>query len=346
MTRFWHYSVALLLGCVTFAPAWAQQNQAQNDNIQQAADLLLQQQAAAQVNPNAGVKPAQGVNALPGQGRVPPPPNNLGNNMQGQPFINPDNLLDEWGAPLRQRQNQLGQRNQMLINRAQQLRQQGQQNMNNGSGLADQNQQGGIVGAAYMGGLGGAATIEESILTGQARHLQGAGEYNRNSADAIKTLQLAQAIALENARTGLKTYFELKQMNLDYRYAKNGPLTKEKLDEWNRQDQPTRLSPAEYNIDTGSIRWPALLQVQVFDDQRIVLEELFARRTANDFGPKSDFYRQVATSTQILKDRLKEALRSNDKFFNDEEYVTAQNFLSSLTHEARLAPILDGLVAQ
>lgn len=391
MTRLWKSSVAMLLELVSFVPAFAQEPVQQQpplrsippfvgrENVRQpnpngatdkrlfnnnlpanaanqiaAGDLLNQQQQPAQSNP---VPPPrdQGVNAVPGQSRLadqPQRPNNLGNNQQGQPFVNPNNLLDQWGAPIRQPQNELAQRNQLIRQRAQALREQ-----LNGS------QQGGVStnpqlieqalasggyggGPAYFGGVGGTSTIEESVLTGQARAYQGAGEYNRNSAEAVKTLELAKAIALENARTGLKTYFELKEINANYR-AKHmpEPLTKEKLDEWNRQDQPERLTRAQYNTDTGSLRWPTLLQTQAFDDQRILLEELFARRSADEFGTDSEFYRQVAASSQVIKDRLKDYLRSGVKFFSDEEYVTAQNFMDSLTHEARLAPDIEGLAA-
>lgn len=193
--------------------------------------------------------------------------------------------------------------------------------------------------------LDGSATYEESLYAGPARYLQGAGSYNRNTAEAIRTLESAKAMYYENERARIKTYFDIKQMNADYRAAQFVPISKEKLDEWNRQDQPERLTRAQYNVDTGSLRWPALLQTQVFDDQRIKLEDLFARRTANEFGPDSDFYRQVTQATDVVKSRLKEYLRSNDKFFTDEEYVAAQKFLNSLSHEARLAPDMEGLAA-
>jgi hypothetical protein len=365
MTRLWKSTVATLLGLATLASASAiepvrgtavpvapavrhagaggHQNNFNGAGLRQleqprraapnAANALLNQQAVP--NQNAGVLQAQGVNRIPGQGAVAPQPNNLGTNQQGQPFVNPNNQLDQFGAPIQrvnqQFQNQFGQDTTGLAP---------QRNLDQALATST------FGGGAVVGGGAIASTEAEAYLTGQARSMQGAGEYNRNTAEALKTLELARAIALENARNGLKTYFELKDINANYQAKKLGmPLTKEKLDEWNRQDQPERLTRSDYNADTGTIRWPALLQTDVFADERIALEEMFARRTANEFGPKSDFYRHVSGSTQVLKERLKAYLRNNEKFFNDEEYVVAQNFLSSLAHEARTAPALDGLVA-
>ena len=191
-----------------------------------------------------------------------------------------------------------------------------------------------------------ASTEAEGYYTGQARLLQGAGDYNRNTAAAMVLREQARGMYQDNYRDGLKTYFDLKRINADYRAeTAPAPLTKEKLDEWNRQDQPTRLSKRDYNSDSGQIRWPAVLQTPAFDAYRAQVEELFARRTANEYGLTSDFYRSVNADTGAMQTILKAYLKSEDRFFTDGEYIAAKNFLSSLAHEARLAPDLDGLAA-
>ncbi|QDU31513.1 hypothetical protein ETAA8_66720 [Anatilimnocola aggregata] len=190
------------------------------------------------------------------------------------------------------------------------------------------------------------STIDEGYMTGYSRVLQGAGIYNALSAEAYNRMQDGYAKELDNKQRYVKTYFETKRLNASYRAeTMPAPLSKEKLDQWNLQDQPERLSRREYNSDTGSVQWPAVLQAQVFDGNRLLLEDLFARRTANEFGVNSPFYRQVNASTAQIKDQLKNYLRSEDRFFSHQEYVAAQNFLNSLTQEARLAPDLDGLAA-
>lgn len=190
------------------------------------------------------------------------------------------------------------------------------------------------------------STIEEGSLTGQARVLHAAGLYNLLSAEAYDRLQDGYAKALDNRQRYVKTYFETKRLYASYKAeTMPAPLSKEKLDEWNRQEQPGRLSRREYNSDTGVVQWPAVLQARIFDNDRLLLEDLFARRTANEYGVNSPFYRSVKMSTAQLRDQLKSFLRSDNKFFSDQEYVAAQNFLNSLQQEARIAPDLDGLAA-
>ncbi len=191
-----------------------------------------------------------------------------------------------------------------------------------------------------------ASTEAEGILSGQGRLLQGAGEYNRNTAAALLLREQARALYQDNYRNGLKAYFDLKRINASYRAEMAPPpLSKEKLDEWNRQELPMRLTKREYNSDSGRVQWPAVLQISLFDAHRYELEALFARRTASEFGVTSDFYRMVQQDATAMKETLKAYLRNQEKFFTDQEYIAAQNFLNSLTHEARLAPDLDGLVA-
>lgn len=191
-----------------------------------------------------------------------------------------------------------------------------------------------------------ASTEAEGLLTGQARLYAGMGEYNRSTAEALKFREEARALYQDNYRNGLKTYFDLKRMNAAYR-AETGPIpvSKEKLDQWNREDQPTRLSKREYNSDSGRLQWPSVLTTPIFDAYRVELDDAFARRTANEFGVNSDFYRIVKQDSTAMQNLLKAYLKSEEKFFSDQEYIAAKNFLDSLAHEARLAPDLDGLVA-
>jgi hypothetical protein len=354
MKRFWQYSLAILLGVASYAPLSAQQPQPRVVGGQQAANPAAPfripngqlQQNQIQQNQNNGINPAQGVNRFPGQGGPRDAQRNqqfLGTNQQGQNFNNNQNAVDEFGARV-DRANQVIA-DQLDIDVPQ-----------NGNFLQPSHSQRGM--DQLMGSgpgfspanltpmYGGTSSIEEGILTGEARYLQGAGDYNRNTAEALKAREQARAIYLQNVRTGLKTYFELKEINAKYRAATAPmPLTKEKLDQWNLQDQPVRLSRREYNVDTGRIVWPAVLMTAPFDAERIQLEALFARRTANEFGVASDFYRMVDLATDAMSARLKTYLQNGDKFFNDQEYMAAKNFLESLANEARLAPDLHGLAA-
>lgn len=193
-------------------------------------------------------------------------------------------------------------------------------------------------------GTSGASTELEGALTGQARWWYGRGLYNQLTADAFNRWQEGYTKYLQNEEQRIHTYFKEKQLNADYRAGRYPvPLTKEKLDQWILMDQPQRLTRTQYNIDTGAIRWPALLQLAQFDDQRLLLDNLFARRTADEFGTDSGFYRQAAHSIHMLQDRLKDYLHQEERFFTDEEYMVAKKFLTSLLYEARFAPDIDGM---
>lgn len=313
---------------------------------------LAQQQAQAQQqqsNPaNGGVLQAQGVNRNPGQqglgqGQQPQNQQFLGTNRPAAAPIQPQNQLDEFGANVNQANAVIAAENQQ------------RQALTSSNSIQDGNQangqeqlyaSSGFVPANLSSGYGIAGSLEEGILSGQARFMQGSGEYNRNSAEALKTTEQARALALENARTRLKTYFELKDLNEKYRSSRAPmPISKEKLDEWNRDDQPERLTRREYNSDSGRVQWPSCLMTAAFDDYRMEVDALFARRTANEYGVSSDFYRNVHQDTAKMQAILKAYLRSEERFFTDQEYIVAKNFLNSLAHEARLAPDLDGLAA-
>jgi len=191
-----------------------------------------------------------------------------------------------------------------------------------------------------------ASTAYEGALNGNARLLHANGLYNQLTADAFNRWQEGYTKFLDNENQRIHTYFKMKQINADYRAAKAAPpLTKEKLDQWNLEDQPDRLTRRQYNSDTGNLEWPAVLQAQIFDQQRQLVSDLFARRTAGEFGVSSPFYQRVNMSASAMKDTLKAYLHSDERWFNQQEYVAAQNFLNSLTQEARLAPDLDGLAA-
>jgi hypothetical protein len=363
MKRFWHFTVAVVLGVASIGTLSAQQAAQPGNAVQQnprrgpvprhgPIRFPEQQQFAPRLppganqpqpqnNPNAGVLQAQGVNRFPGQqSNQAQNQQFLGTNRPAAAGINPNNQLDEFGANLIQANRVIAEEN---------ARRNGSNGLQDGSSPNGSDQLfasgPGFISSNLSSGYG-STSIEEGILSGEARYMQGAGEYNRNSAEAVKTLEQARALYLENARTRLKTYFELKDLNAKYRSARAPlPVSKEKLDEWNRQDQPDRLTRSEYNSDTGRIQWPSVLMTAAFDADRMELEAIFARRTANEFGPKSEFFRAVHQETTMMQNVLKAHLRSEERFFTDEEYMAAKNFLESLAHEARLPPDLDRLVA-
>ena len=191
-----------------------------------------------------------------------------------------------------------------------------------------------------------ASTYEEGVLTGQARYLHGLGLYYQLREDARNRYEEARSKFYDNEKKRVSTYFEIKAINEARRAEKAPPvLTKAVIDEWVRQSQPKRLTPREYNVDSGSLQWPAALQAKEFDAQRLVIDNLFSRRTAGEFGTNSRFYLETRNRTSLMKDMLLKYLKSPDCWFGQQEYMGARNFLDSVSQEALLAPNLEGLAA-
>lgn len=191
-----------------------------------------------------------------------------------------------------------------------------------------------------------ASTYEEGVLTGQARYLHGLGLYLQLREDARNRYEEARSKYYDNEKKRVSTYFEIKAINEARRAEKAPPvLTKAVIDGWVQQAQPKRLTPREYNVDSGTVQWPAALQAKEFDAERLVLNNLFERRTAGEFGTNSRFFLDVRTCTARMKDMLLKYSKSPDCWFGQQEYMGARNFLDSLANEARLAPNLEGLAA-
>jgi hypothetical protein len=188
--------------------------------------------------------------------------------------------------------------------------------------------------------------LRRGVLTGQARYLHGLGLYYQLREDARNRYEEARAKAIQNEELRVNTYFRIKSINAQHRAQfKPQPLTKQTLDQWNLADQPKRLTRWEYNADTGSLQWPAVLQAKEFERERQLVDNLFSRRSAGEFGPNSQFYLDVKNITSRMKDMLLKYSKSPECWFGQQEYVGAKNFLDSLTQEARLAPNLEGLAA-
>ena len=100
------------------------------------------------------------------------------------------------------------------------------------------------------------ATDSGSGLTGLGSAAQGIGAYNYYTAGAIRELEDARALAIDNHRQAVQNWYALKRLNRQERAHKLDPLTAEQLAaviEWQR---PDRLASFQYNPATASA-WAA-----------------------------------------------------------------------------------------
>ncbi len=177
------------------------------------------------------------------------------------------------------------------------------------------------------------ATDSGSGLTGLGSAAQGIGAYNYYTAGAIRELEDARALAIDNHRQAVQNWYALKRLNRQERAHKLDPLTPEQLAaviEWQR---PDRLASFQYNPATGQLYWPVALQGEVYESEREALQYAFETRTSRDSGSDSVFYSQVRRTTEGMLAKLKDRI----DHFSPNEFAAARRFLIGIRYEA-LAP--------
>jgi hypothetical protein len=157
------------------------------------------------------------------------------------------------------------------------------------------------------------------------------GEYNYLSSQAAIFANQARAMALQNARDYVQTYFDLRRANRMYRAYERGPRpSPEAWIRYAQADKPHRLSPGELDAVTGVISWPILLQTDSFARYRTELEAIFSNRAElgaiNTWG-----YLKIDQTAQAMLEELKTQVAS----VPPDEYIRAKRFIEGLAFEAK-----------
>jgi len=187
----------------------------------------------------------------------------------------------------------------------------------------------------YYGGFGypyHASTPAESFMTGQARVIRAAGEYNLNTSAAMINVEEARSRYLDNEVKYVETYFEKRRLNKSYVAAERGPrMTTETAARLSQARQPDRMSAEELDRSNGQIAWPMPLMGDEFAPLRMRIETLFAMQTPTESGINSASYAEINHLVDIASDELKQNVRE----FAPQQYAMARSFLERLSHEAR-----------
>lgn len=185
----------------------------------------------------------------------------------------------------------------------------------------------------YVAGWGG-GTVAGNYLQGRAAVIQSQGQYNYLTALAAKEAAEARAKHLENESTRVRTWFELRKLNADFRAAERPPqATKEQLVKLASIGVPDRPAQHQFDRASGVILWPETLSGDEFAAQRAELEKLFGQRVAGNFGVGSALYQGVSQTVAEMKGTLKDHIRE----LSPTEYIGARKFLDSLGYEARFS---------
>ena len=184
---------------------------------------------------------------------------------------------------------------------------------------------------AYSPGYG---TITGSSFAGLGAYARGLGEYNYNTALAIRQLEEANRQSIDNKLYAEKSQIEMRRLN-DIQWLADHPRsTPEKIAKINDARLPRRLSTSQLDPTWGTIRWPAVLQRPEFEKVRASLDDIFAHRSTESFGVGSPAYDEVHRLTREMRTTLDDEHASMTQM----EWIQSMRFIESLAYESRFAP--------
>jgi hypothetical protein len=98
------------------------------------------------------------------------------------------------------------------------------------------------------------------------------------------------------------------------------------------------LTVSQFSNESGSLRWPTLLQTESYDSVRRQIDSLLGKRTPDDSGAGS----RNCVDTLALVDALQDALRENVRRYAAADYLVARKFLDAVALEAQRTAITSG----
>jgi hypothetical protein len=189
-----------------------------------------------------------------------------------------------------------------------------------------------------------ASTPGESFARGAADVIRAQGEFNRLTSEAAINATEARARAIVNAQEGVKAYFNMRQLNRDYRRAERGPrATQEDYERYARSARPVPLSPSELDTLSGRVNWPILLRDERFAPLRTELEELLDRwAVSRNLGQLDSFGTEEHLAVRRTAEQLTAELREEIRDLPPQDYTAAKRFLRSLEYQV-LRPSTSGV---
>jgi hypothetical protein len=172
-----------------------------------------------------------------------------------------------------------------------------------------------------------ASTLEEGVLRGTADLARGIGDMNYSNSLAAINIQEARARAIDNRKSYVQTYFDVKAINRQAQAQTRRPqITASDAARLARNVAPKGLSAGEFNTATGSLVWPSVLSEAEFAAEREAVNNLVASH-----GVEVREVKQIAAEMDV---KLVEKV--NDLPVSD--YVAAKRFLRGLQADAAYGP--------
>ena len=180
------------------------------------------------------------------------------------------------------------------------------------------------------GGYDHASTAEEGAARGMADVVRSAGAANLMNSEAAINYQEAEKKNIENHLLYTETYFQMKNINKQYRDAqRKPPPTQQQAIRMSKSQLPDRLSANKMDPLTGALAWPLGLRADSFKEDRERMDALYAERADKGFLTP-DQYVEVKKLTSEMTDEL----RKYSQQLGGNASIEARKFLESLSYEA------------
>lgn len=192
----------------------------------------------------------------------------------------------------------------------------------------------GFFGGGY-GGYGYASTYEEGVQRGMADVIRSRGAANLMNSAAANNWQDATTKYIQNRQQWTQAYFEMRQMNRQYRAQEALPKpSSEDLYRYAKDAAPDRLGPTQLDPLTATINWPLALKAQEFEQQRNQMEQLFAKRNTAEGMASPDTYFAI----NQLAAQMDAMLKQHASEYDANTYMASKRFIKSLAYESTMQP--------
>jgi hypothetical protein len=183
----------------------------------------------------------------------------------------------------------------------------------------------------YRGGGGGgrASTAAQAYAYGLGNVIQSEGMYNLATAQAALAAEQARTLDIQNRQAAVKAYFEMKQMNAEYRAQARTPTQaapQHPLNHYYDTMKPQKLPPTQLDPVTGQITWPQLLMNDEFKPVREQLDAMFVMWAHHRNYNFNDVRKSVEAFHAQLKDHIDE--------YPPQDFENAYKFLDTLEYQA------------
>jgi hypothetical protein len=166
-------------------------------------------------------------------------------------------------------------------------------------------------------------------MGGAAALIEAQGRWNYLTSEAMKNVEEARRLAIENSPRRVETYFQLREINREaLARERAASRSKSAAGRATAANKPKPVLPVLPDA-AAHLAWPTALQGEQYAAERSVVKRILDRASANGIGAEDR--ERMAQTTQVLLAQLKGQVRET----SPADYMTAKRFLERLAAEVR-----------